>query len=78
MMQVWTGKLNELQLPVHNGRTDGRMEGQPDGWTLGWIQYTPIPPPLERCIKTVQICFGIKTGFKVENEIEDQSQSSQK
>ena len=26
MMQVWTGKLSELQLPVQNGRMDGQTE----------------------------------------------------
>ena len=25
MMQVWTGKLGELQLPVQNGRTEGNQ-----------------------------------------------------
>ena len=29
-------------------QTDGRTDGQTDGQTSGWIQYTPIPPSLER------------------------------
>ena len=29
-------------------RRDGRTDGQTDGQTSGWIQYTPIPPSVER------------------------------
>ena len=29
-------------------RTNGRTDGQTDGQTSGWIQYTPIPPSVER------------------------------
>ena len=32
-------------------RTDGQADGQTDGQTSGWIQYTSIPPSVERGYK---------------------------
>ena len=59
MMQVWTGKLIELQLPVQNPARERALaqvcpDGQTDGRT-GWNQYTP--PTTSLCGGYVPLYF---------------------
>ena len=39
--------------------TDGRTDGRTDGQTSGWVQYTPIPPSVERGIMMVRLSMHI-------------------